>query len=178
MANSYTITTQKTWAQTRDDIAECIAQWSRYASTAIHWSLDCLAPPSQAKSATLPTDQRAVTVTFTHPRTGRRVQIRADDQRRPVDNARKAYLILEDLRMIERRGFAEQMASAWLQIEGPAGARARDPYEVLGVRADSPPEVIEGAYRALAKRHHPDAGGDADTFKAIQGAYQQIKGGE
>jgi len=49
-----------------------------------------------------------------------------------------------------------------------------DLYAVLGIARDATPEVIRKAYRALAKKHHPDLNpGDAaaeETFKNIQRA--------
>jgi DnaJ domain len=38
----------------------------------------------------------------------------------------------------------------------PQRPRVGDAYAVLGVRADAEPEAIEGAYKALAKKYHPD----------------------
>ncbi len=34
--------------------------------------------------------------------------------------------------------------------------------------------TIKRAYKRLAKRHHPDAGGDAETFKRLNEAHQQM----
>jgi hypothetical protein len=45
--------------------------------------------------------------------------------------------------------------------------------EVLGVKADANIEDIRNAYRALAKVHHPDAGGSTEDFKRLRGAYDQ-----
>ena len=46
-------------------------------------------------------------------------------------------------------------------------------YEVLGVPEDAGQEHIKKAYRALAKKHHPDApGGDDATFRALNAAYR------
>lgn len=46
-----------------------------------------------------------------------------------------------------------------------------DFYEVLGVRPDAEPEVISAAYRALAKKYHPDTfKGDANEAKARMSA--------
>lgn len=50
-----------------------------------------------------------------------------------------------------------------------------DPYAVLGVTPSTPQEVLDAAYRAWAKKSHPDVGGDSETFKRINVAYQQIK---
>lgn len=36
-----------------------------------------------------------------------------------------------------------------------------NPYELLGVEKNAPPEQIRAAYRALVKRWHPDGKGDA-----------------
>lgn len=44
-------------------------------------------------------------------------------------------------------------------------------YDQLGVPPDASPEDIKAAYRGKAKQHHPDKGGDAEAFGAIQKAY-------
>ncbi len=53
-----------------------------------------------------------------------------------------------------------------------------DPHRVLGVPRDATEDEIKRAYRALAKRHHPDAGrGPVDRFLEIQAAYETLLGG-
>ena len=44
--------------------------------------------------------------------------------------------------------------------------------EVLGLERGADEEAISGAYRCLAKKHHPDHGGDVGEFKRIQEAYE------
>ena len=54
-----------------------------------------------------------------------------------------------------------------------------DPHRVLGVPHDASEAEIRGAYRALAKRHHPDAGqGSVARFLEIQAAYETLVGGD
>ena len=49
------------------------------------------------------------------------------------------------------------------------------PYKVLGVDREADQLVVKAAWKALAKRYHPDnKGGDAEKMKAIDNAYAQI----
>jgi molecular chaperone DnaJ len=58
--------------------------------------------------------------------------------------------------------------------EGPAG----DHYAVLGVAPGSSASEIKAAYRALVKRHHPDAGGDARWILALNAAWEELRDGD
>lgn len=46
-----------------------------------------------------------------------------------------------------------------------------DLYNVLQVTASAEPEVVRAAYRALARKHHPDAGGEARVMAALNAAW-------
>ncbi len=35
-------------------------------------------------------------------------------------------------------------------------------------------EILKSAYRRQAKKHHPDLGGDSDTFRKLQDAYERL----
>ncbi|HEY8523876.1 MAG TPA: J domain-containing protein [Acidimicrobiales bacterium] len=47
-------------------------------------------------------------------------------------------------------------------------------YEVLGVPPSATPEQVRAAYRAKARDHHPDAGGDPDRMRAINAAWRVL----
>lgn len=47
-------------------------------------------------------------------------------------------------------------------------------YETLGVQSNATAEEIKQAYRKLVMQHHPDKGGDAETFKQITNAYETL----
>ncbi|MCF7831111.1 molecular chaperone DnaJ [Candidatus Gracilibacteria bacterium] len=51
---------------------------------------------------------------------------------------------------------------------------AEDLYKVLGVSKDASESDIKKAYRNLAKKHHPDKGGEEAKFKKINEAYETL----
>lgn len=52
--------------------------------------------------------------------------------------------------------------------------RAADPHSVLGVAPGASPTELKAAYRKLARRHHPDRGGDPTSFRAVVTAYETL----
>ena len=40
-------------------------------------------------------------------------------------------------------------------------------YQVLGLDPGAEPEQLRDAYKALAREHHPDRGGDPASFRAV-----------
>jgi molecular chaperone DnaJ len=47
-----------------------------------------------------------------------------------------------------------------------------DPYEVLQVHQLAETEVIQAAFRVLARKHHPDSGGDPARMVALNEAWR------
>jgi len=68
----------------------------------------------------------------------------------------------------------DQEAVAWerpARRQAPAQALAlASSYQVLYLVEGAPAELVEAARRVLAKRYHPDAGGDEETMRAINAA--------
>lgn len=52
---------------------------------------------------------------------------------------------------------------------------SNDPYEILGVPIGASADDVKRAYKKLASQMHPDVGGDAEQFKRITWAYNQLK---
>jgi len=48
-------------------------------------------------------------------------------------------------------------------------------YDILGVNEKATSSEISKAYKALAKKHHPDRGGDKDKFQEINEAHDTLK---
>lgn len=160
--------TAKTYREIEQDLAVTFERWG------VHdWSAEANVPMARVNSRSLWGDELAVTVRFM--KDGREVVLSADSQDSPKGNLKLIQLCIDDMRMIERRGLDSLMRSAYLQLEGPQSPVTRDPYEVLGVRPGVPIEVLEGAYRALAKTRHPDAGGTAEAMAELNTAYEAIK---
>jgi DnaJ-class molecular chaperone len=59
-------------------------------------------------------------------------------------------------------------------MKDPGKVEWRDYYTVLQVLAEAEPEAIEGVYKKLAAKYHPDnkKTGDADRFKLIHEAHE------
>ncbi len=55
---------------------------------------------------------------------------------------------------------------------------AKDYYEILGVPKSATEDDIKKAFRKLARKHHPDAGGSEERFKEINEAYEVLSDSE
>jgi curved DNA-binding protein len=51
-------------------------------------------------------------------------------------------------------------------------------YDTLGVAETASEKEIKNAFKALAKKYHPDQGGDENKFKEINEAYDTLKNSE
>ena len=48
-----------------------------------------------------------------------------------------------------------------------------DWHAILGVSANANKATIINAFKALARVHHPDSGGDSETFIKLRKAYEE-----
>ena len=51
----------------------------------------------------------------------------------------------------------------------------KDYYDILGVSEDATNEQIKKAFKEIAKKEHPDRGGDEARFKEANEAYDTLK---
>ena len=49
-----------------------------------------------------------------------------------------------------------------------------DYYKTLGVNRNASQDEIKKAFKKQAMKHHPDKGGDANTFQQINEAYETL----
>jgi DnaJ-domain-containing protein 1 len=121
-------------------------------------------------------------------RGGQRYVFRCDKYEDALDNLRAAQLTITYLwRALEEYGVtneAQTLDSAFAQFflgftATPddttllLGSGQEEWWKVLGVESEADQEAIKNAYRALARLHHPDAGGDPEEFKRLRQAYEE-----
>lgn len=92
-----------------------------------------------------------------------------------ADNIAAIAAHLGAIRGMERWGVADisQMFTGFAQL--PAPTPVRPWYDVLGVSKDAPDEVVQSTYRTLAKKHHPDTGGDPNKMAEINAAMDSYR---
>lgn len=173
---AYNLTTEKTWSETLDDLAETFRKW-RVAK----WSVEPANPGRRAANKHQSQQERMVTLRYT--RRGNEVVLTMAKQDRAVDNLRVLYLVVEALRLNESRGLAETAAAAYCQeypalpppTSGTPPGVSTGPYALLHVRNNAPIEVIEAAYRALSKLFHPDRTGSTAVQQSLNAAIEAIR---
>jgi len=91
-----------------------------------------------------------------------------DQYRRVADNLAAIAATLEAMRAIERHGGAVIFERAFLGFAALPEKASQPWREVLGFDTHNPDaREVEDRFRALVKTHHPDQGGDRDTFERI-----------
>lgn len=66
-------------------------------------------------------------------------------------------------------GSVKERLESWLQ-----SLTVSDPYQVLGLSPRSSDAQLRERYLQLARTHHPDRGGNADSMRRVNDAYEQV----
>lgn len=64
----------------------------------------------------------------------------------------------------------------WQEPRPVASKPAADPWSVLGVKAGATQAEIKIAFRAAARKAHPDVGGTKEKMQAVNIAYDILRG--
>ena len=108
----------------------------------------------------------------------REVSLACDKWRRVECNVLAIAKHIEALRGQERWGVGsvEQAFRGYMALPGIGQSSNNNPWATLGVPINAGQEQIVEAYRALAKKFHPDnpQTGDADRFHRIKDAYDLL----
>lgn len=128
-------------------------------------------------------DQRApadpgVAVYWQRPEDKQMKCIAVDQYDRVADNLAAIAATLEAMRAIERHGGAQILNRAFKGFDAlpaPGQTFARGWREVLEIGPNDPvtEAVVNGAFRRLASKHHPDKGGDTAKFQELGAARTQ-----
>jgi hypothetical protein len=94
---------------------------------------------------------------------------------RVADNLAAVAATLDAMRAIERHGGAEILERAFTGFTALGHDGSRKWWDVLGVASDAAAHDVEAAYRRRRAATHPDRGGDATEFAAVQLAWEQAR---
>lgn len=90
------------------------------------------------------------------------------------DPVRDYFLDWSNFHETDEQDVLQLLDSFWQRFHNPQYAQqARD---VLGLDEHAGEEEIKRRYRVLAAQHHPDKGGNEETFIEIRQAYEQLMG--
>ena len=89
-----------------------------------------------------------------------------------VENFRAITLTIAAMRALERYGVGRtgQVFTGFKALPQAAGDGVEDPYALLGIASSSTAEAVQTAYRTLARKAHPDNGGNAALMARLNHA--------
>lgn len=99
-----------------------------------------------------------------------------DSYLRIEENMRALTLTIEAMRAIERHGGGTMLQRAFDGFAALPPPLVTPPrpnwWDILGVTRNASADEIRAAYRAAAKRRHPDCGGNVDDMAELQAALE------
>lgn len=161
----YNVTTSYTEARSRREILVQLERWERDDKGDVLIIGDYDFP--------VPQDIGGTEAILRFELRGQRITIACKSQSTYRQNLRCVGFAIEAMRMNEKRGIADTLAKAYMQL--PAAKVKRDPYEVLGVRKDTPIDDIKDMYKIKAKRLHTDKGGNDEAMAELNEAWEEIQ---
>jgi len=107
-------------------------------------------------------------------------EVRCESSEEKAVNLRRCFLLLDRLRLAEDQGVVYSGLTSTRELvrrtpEVRQQEAELDAYGILGVSPDDPLDLMEEVFRKKAGFYHPDRGGDATKFKAINEAIQTIR---
>lgn len=121
-------------------------------------------------------EDTGVAIYFFHA--GRRCVIACDRWALPWENIRAVGLAVAALRSIERCGASEIINRAYAGFSALPAPSDSACWDVLGVAQGSDEATVAKAYRALAKKLHPDHGGSVEAMAKLNAARDEALGAE
>lgn len=101
---------------------------------------------------------------------GKQVGMPCDRWNRIEANVRAIALTIEAMRGMERWGAKHMITAMFSGFRALPERTSEDPWEILGVDQDANEKEILDAYRAKAKKAHPDQGGSSEAFNRLTDA--------
>lgn len=121
-------------------------------------------------------DDAGAAIYFTYR--GDHLAFACDRWRRVEDNVQAIRLTIGALRGTGRWGTGDMMKAAFTgfkQLPAPSACNDAPWWEVLGLPQDASNNQIELAYRELAKKNHPDRGGDHKAMARVNKAAKEAR---
>jgi len=92
---------------------------------------------------------------------------------RVQDNMAAIAASINALRAIERHGGAQILDRAFEGFVALAAPAPFDAWKELGLKPGATKDEVEAAFRAQAKKRHPDAGGSTEAFQRLERARRE-----
>ncbi len=106
---------------------------------------------------------------------GNRVRVDYDEACCHRCNMRAIFNTLDDMRRAFNKGLGDLLMHTVSQMLALPGAQYIDPYELLGIRPDTPLQDAEDMFKIKARRAHPDKGGTQEQMTALNAAIERIR---